>query len=95
MDLQTVQLTALLTWFCKLASRWSQAWRAEQTPRSLLNETQVAPPVERPNRIQLSREALLDCSNRTSWQRPGRLHSREEEEAEVVASLPFHNTRRG
>ena len=95
MALQMRQLTSLLTWSGSLASRWSQAWRAKHVSRSLLNETQVAPGVERPNRIQLSREALLDCSNRMSWQRPGRLHSREEEEAEVVASLPLHNTRRG
>ena len=91
--LHRVQLTTLLTWSGTLASRWSQAWRAEQEPSSLLKETQVAPGVDRPNRIQLSREVLLYTSSKKSRQNPGRLHSREEE-AEGVASLPLHNTRR-
>ena len=85
----------LLTVFQSLSSRLSQAWKTEQAPSSLLKETQVAPGVDRPNRIQLSREALMYSSSKKSRQRPGRLHSREEEEAEVVASLPLHNTRRG
>ena len=84
----------LLTAFTSLSSRLSQAWRAKQTPNSRLKVTQVAPGVDRPNRIQLSSEALLYSSSKKSLQRPGRLHSREEE-AEGVASLPLHNTRRG
>ena len=91
--LQTVQLTPLLILPKSLSSRLSQAWRAEQAPSSLLKETQAAPGVDRPSRIQLSREALLYTSSKKSRQNPDRLHSREEE-AEGVASLPLHNTRR-
>ena len=86
-------MTELLTVFTSLSSRLSQAWRAEQTSNFWLKETQVAPGVDRPNRIQLSREVLLYTSSKKSRQNPDRLHSREEE-AEGVASLPLHNTRR-
>ena len=86
-------MTELLTVFTSLSSRLSQAWKAEQAPSSLLKETQVAPGVDRPNRIQLSREGLLFTSSKKSRQNPDRLHSMEEE-AEGVASLPLHNTRR-
>ena len=42
----------------------------------------------------MSSEALLYLSSKKSRQRPGRLLHSRDEEAEGVASLPLHNTRR-